>query len=213
MRVLIGCEVSGVVRRAFRALGHDAWSCDLLPAADGSPFHIVADHDLHLLDIAADWRGKRWNLGIFHPPCTRLCNSGVLRLYKGSKKAGGLDPDKLAEMREAACFWAACWNAPIASVCCENPVPHYHAGLPPWTQTVQPWQFGEPESKRTCLWLRGLPVLVPTRVLEFPACGHWRNQCFGGQNKLGPSPTRAADRARTYEGIATAMAVQWGRAD
>lgn len=209
MRVLIGCEVSGVVRRAFRALDHDAWSCDLLPADDGSPFHIIADHDLHLLDIAKRWRGKGWDLGIFHPPCTRLANSGVLRLYVGSKKAGGLDPAKLTEMRAAACFFAACLNAPIPAVCVENPVPHYHAELPRWTQTVQPWQFGDPESKRTCLWLRGLPSLKPTKVLPLPACGHWENQCPGGQNKLGPSPERAAIRARTYDGIAGAMAAQW----
>ena len=205
MRVLIGCEVSGVVRRAFRAAGHDAWSCDLLPAADVSEHHFR----MNLLDlIRAD--GRNWDLGIFHPPCTRLANSGVLRLYKGGKKQNGFDPAKLAELRESRAFWLACWNAPFARMCIENPIPHYHAGLPDWTQTIQPWEFGDPESKRTCLWLRNLPPLVPTRILPLPACGHWRNQTKSGQNKLSPGPKRAALRAVTYPGIAAAMAAQWG---
>lgn len=210
MQILIGCEQSGVVRRAFRAAGHEAWSCDLLPAADDSEFHIQAEGDLDLLEIAKKWNGRPWDIGIFHPPCTRLANSGVLRLYKGGKKRNGFDPVKLRELRAARKFWRSCWNAPIERLCIENPIPHWRAVLPPWTQTIQPWEFGDPESKRTCLWLRGLPPLMPTNILPLPECGHWQNQTKSGQNKLSPGPQRAAIRAKTYQGIAAAMADQWG---
>lgn len=208
LRVIIGCEVSGVVRRAFRALGHDAWSCDLLPSEDGSEFHIQAEHDLHLLDICDK---RTWHIGIFHPPCTRLCNSGVLRLYRGGKKSGGIDPDKWEEMVKARTFFMALWNCKIPHVCVENPIPHGHAKLPPYSQTIQPFEYGHPESKRTCLWLRGLPLLKPTNVLPLPECGYWSNQTPSGQNKLAPSAHRSQDRAKTYEGIGAAMADQWSQ--
>ena len=210
LRVLVGCETSGVVRHAFRELGHDAWSCDLLPAEDGSPFHIQADHDLDLIDMADN---GTWDLGIFHPPCTRLANSGVLRLYRGGKKRNGKDPDKWEEMKRAARFFLALWNCKIPRVAIENPVQHGHAIREinlRYRQTIQPFEFGHPESKRTCLWLRGgLPPLVPTKVLRLPKRGYWDNQTPSGQNKLSPSKDRAAKRARTYPGIADAMAEQW----
>lgn len=206
MRVLIACEFSGAVRRAFRAKGHDAWSCDLLPAEDGDSHHIQSD----CLTIADDG----WDLGIIHPPCTRLANSGVLRLYIGGKKINGIDPSKWSELIMAAGFFVSCLNSKIPRIAVENPVHHKHARMfigVDYDQSIQPFHFGHPESKRTCLWLKNLPLLTATNVLPLPDCGHWENQCPGGQNKLGPSPTRAQDRARTYPGIASAMAEQWGQ--
>ena len=206
MRCLIACEFSGTVRRAFRAKGHDAWSCDLLPAEDGDSHHIQGD----CLAIADDG----WDLGIFHPPCTRLANSGVLRLYIGGKKINGIDPAKWSELIMAAGFFVSCLNSKIPRIAVENPIHHKHARMfigVEYNQSIQPFQFGHPESKRTCLWLKNLPLLTATNVLPLPDCGHWENQCAGGQNKLGPSPTRAQDRARTYPGIAEAMSEQWGQ--
>lgn len=210
MRVLVACEFSGVVRRAFRALGHEAWSCDLLPAEDGSEFHLQGD----CLSVLGD----SWDLLIAHPPCTRLSNSGVLRLYREGKKINGIDPLKWAEMEAGANFFAALWNSDIARICVENPIMHGHAKqviksvskIPlSKPQRIQPFEFGHPESKATLLWTRGLPRLKHTCILALPECGHWENQTPSGQNKLGPSPERAANRARTYSGIARAMAEQW----
>jgi hypothetical protein len=195
MMVLIGCESSGTVREAFRALGHEAWSCDLLPADDGSPFHVQGDvADLLVPD--------RWDLIIMHPPCTALCVSGNRHYGKGKPKH--------AERLKAAEWTMALWEQAVRAcprVCMENPV-----GVLPIkaTQWVQPWEFGHPESKRTGLWLHGLDLLTPTDVLELPANGVWQNQTPSGQNKLGPSPDRWKIRSKTYQGIASAMAAQWG---
>lgn len=208
LRVLIGCEKSGVIRRAFRELGHDAWSCDLLPPDDDSEFHFKGDV-LNVLDGG-------WDLGIFHPNCKRLANSGVLRLYKNGKKVNGVDLEKWQEMHEGCLFFAKLWNCKIKRICIENPVQHRHArlflekhGVPRFRQSIQPFEFGDPESKRTCLWLKELPALTPTNILPLPECGHWENQTPSGQNKLGPSQDWAAIRAKTYKGIAEAMATQW----
>lgn len=203
MRVLIGCERSGVIRRAFRLRGHDAWSCDLEPSDDSSEFHHVGD----ALEFA---KSQHWDLGIFHPPCTRLCNSGVLRLYRDGKKRNGIDPMKWAEMKSGRDFFMRCYSLKITRLAVENPIPHGHADLPHYSQKIQPWEFGHPESKATCLWLRNLPPLMATTILQMPECGHWNNQTMSGQNKLPPSPDRSAIRAKTYTGIADAMAEQWG---
>lgn len=206
MRVLIGMERSGVIREAFRAFGHDAYSCDLVPAEDGSSFHLQ-------MDVREALKRGPWELFIVHPVCTRLSNSGVLRLYVGGKKVNGRDLLKWDDMEEAARFFRSMLEADVPRICVENPVMHGHAkrivGMEQ-TQTIQPHQFGDPESKRTCLWLIGLPPLVPTNILPLPECGHWENQTPSGQNKLGPSPTRHIERARTYPGPARAMAEQWG---
>lgn len=197
MRVLIACEFSGTVRRAFRARGHDAWSCDLLPARDGGQ-HLQVDAREVLTD--------GWDLLIAHPPCTYLSNSGVRWLHTR--------PARWALMREGATFFKALLNAPISQVAVENPVMHKYAVAiigRRQDQTIQPWQFGHPESKRTCLWLRGLEPLEPTDVLSKPAAGHWDNQTPSGQNKLGPSADRWKARSVTYAGIALAMAEQWGK--
>lgn len=195
MKVLVGCELSGVVREAFRARGHDAWSCDLEPADDKSPFHIQGD----VLDILHDWP---WDLGIFHPPCTYLTVSG---LHWNHRR-----PERWQLTKEAAIFFLRCYEAPIPKVAVENPVGHMNSAFRKPDQIIQPFQFGHPESKSTCLWLRGLPKLTHTNVLPKPECGYWNNQTPSGQNKLGPSKDRAKIRARTYEGIAKAMAEQWG---
>lgn len=197
LRVLVACEFSGVVRRAFTALGHDAWSCDLLPAADGSNRHIVGD--------ARDLLEWGWDLlMVAHPPCTRLCNSGVRWLHR--PPPGRTVEDVWAELHEAAALFSDFWNAPIERVAIENPVMHRHAkalitNFREASQSVQPWQFGHPETKRTCFWLKGLPKLVPTRIVE------GRIQRVA---RLPPSPDRWKLRSETYAGIAEAMALQWG---
>ena len=190
MNVLVGCECSGVVRRAFAARGHEAWSCDLLPAEDNDPRHLQAD----ILDVLKD--GYGWHLAIFHPPCTHLAVSGA-RWFK----------EKQAEQEEALQFVRALLDAPISRICLENPVSIISSRIRKPSQIIQPWQFGHGASKKTCLWLKNLPLLQPTEVIIKEL---YANQTPSGQNKLGPSPTRAQERSRTYEGIAAAMAKQWG---
>ena len=203
LKVLIGCERSGIIREAFRALGHDAYSCDLAPAEDGSPFHLQ-------MDVREALKRGPWDLLIVHPECRFLTNSGVLRLYIGGKKANGRDEQRWAAMVEAALFFKEMLEADVPCICVENPVMHGHALAiigQRHTQTFQPWQFGDDASKRTCIWLKGLPPLRPTNILRKK---RYANQTPSGQNKLGPSPTRHIDRARTYPGPAKAMAEQWG---
>ena len=196
MRVLIACESSGTVRRAFRERGHDAWSADLLPADDGSPFHITGDATAILDD--------GWDLLIAHPPCTRLCNSGVRWL---SIPPPGRTVDEIrADLIAGAELFSAFWNAPIARIAVENPVMHRHAkaliaGYQPPAQSVQPWQFGHGETKRTCFWLKNLPRLTPTDIVE------GREQRI---HRLPPGPDRWKERSVTFSGIAAAMADQWG---
>lgn len=207
MKVLIGCEYSGIVREEFRKLGHDAWSNDILPT------EIPGQH--YQGDVFEAIRVIKPDLFIGHPPCTRLCNSGVLRLYKGGKKANGIDPVKWQEMQEGATLFKKMVLSDIPMLAIENPVMHgYATEIIGYThnQTIQPYDFGEDASKRTCLWLKGLPKLTntgyfPPRVVD--GKNRWTNQTDSGQNKLPPSETRGKDRAKTYEGIAIAMATQW----
>jgi len=199
VRVLIACEFSGTVRRAFTARGHDAWSCDLLPAEDGSNRHIVGD--------ARDLLNEGWDLlMVAHPPCTRLCNSGVRWLTKAPP--GRTLADMWAELETGAALFSAFWNAAIPRIAVENPVMHKHAkalieGYEPPAQSVQPWQYGHGEVKRTCLWLRGLPVLTPTDVVEGREAR---------VHRMPPGPNRGKERSRFFSGIADAMADQWGGA-
>jgi hypothetical protein len=190
VRVLIACEFSGIVRRAFAARGHEAWSCDLLPSDDRTDFHIVGD--------ARDILNDGWDLlMVAHPPCTRLCNSGVRWLAERN-----LWP----ELKDAADLFSAFWNAPIERICVENPVMHKHAKalihnyLAP-AQSVQPWQFGHGETKRTCLWLRNLPKLTPTNLVDGREAR---------VHRMPPGPNRWRERSRFFPGIADAMADQWG---
>ena len=197
MRVLVACEFSGIVRRAFADRGHDAWSCDLLPAEDRSNKHLQCD----VRDILADG----WDLLIVaHPPCTRLCNSGVRWLSVPPK--GKSLAQMWAELDAGCALFSDLWNAPIERVAVENPVMHRHAkerirNYAEPAQSVQPWQFGHGEVKRTCLWLRNLPPLIPTQIVEgrTPRVHH-----------MSPGPDRWKERSRFFPGIASAMAAQWG---
>ena len=200
MRVLIACERSGVVRLAFRAVGHDAWSNDLEPADDGDSHHIRGDA------IKAAY-SERWDLIIAHPECTYLANSGAKHLYAGMSAANGPEPDRWARLGAAAQFFLTLLNAPALRVAVENPImlghPRRLFGIPEPTQIIQPWQFGHGETKATCLWLRGLPPLKPTKIVD------GREQRVF---RMAPGPDRKKDRSRTYEGIAAAMVEQWGGA-
>lgn len=203
-RVLVGCETSGVVRRAMAARGHDVWSVDLLPAEDGSNRHIVGD--------VRDYLDERWDLlAVLHPPCTRLCNSGVRWLH--APPPGRTREEMWADLAEGAALFSACWNAPIQRVCVENPVMHRHARerIENWRkpQTVQPWWFGDPAFKATGLYLRGLPPLVPTDKLTPPARGSAEHKRWSAVHRALPGPDRWRFRSRTFEGIAEAMASQW----
>jgi hypothetical protein len=198
MRVLVACEKSGVVRRAFRSRGFDAYSCDILPAEDGSGYHIQGDA------IKSAYRGE-WELIIAHPECTYLANSGAKHLYHDMKKENGPNPERWAMMGAAAQFFTSLLDAPVPHVAVENPIMLGHPkrlfGIPDPDQIIQPWQFGHGETKATCLWLRNLPGLRPTNVVE------GREQRVF---RMPPGKDRKADRSRTYEGIADAMAQQWG---
>lgn len=192
MKVLIACEFSGTVREAFRAKGHDAWSCDLLPT------EIVGKHyDCDVLTIL----DKGWDLMIAHPPCTYLAVSGLHWNKKFPSRA------KLTE--EALQFVQKLLNAPIPRIALENPVSCISTRIRKPDQIIQPYQFGHDASKKTCLWLKNLPPLTPTKIIE-PVNGRWGNQTASGQNKLAPSPDRWKLRSKTYQGIAEAMAEQWG---
>lgn len=200
VRVLVACERSGIVREAFRARGHDAWSCDLEAAEDGSRFHYRRD----ALEVA--WWD--WDMMIAHPECTYLSVSG---LHWNKRR-----PERALLTEEAVEFALALWNAPIERIAMENPIGILSTRIRKPDQIIQPYEYGEDASKATCLWLRGLPLLRPTRRVQGRIVIHngklverWANQTDSGQNKLGPSPTRSMDRARTYRGIAEAMADQW----
>jgi site-specific DNA-cytosine methylase len=182
MKVLVACEYSGVVRDAFRALGHDAMSCDLLPTDVEGP-HYQGD----VRDILADG----FDLMIAHPPCTHLAVSGA-RWFK----------DKVQQQQEALDFVRLLMDEPIPRICIENPVSIISSRIRKPDQVIQPWQFGHGETKATCLWLKGLPLLTPTDVVSGREQRIW---------KLPPSPDRWKIRSATYAGIAQAMAQQWGQ--
>jgi hypothetical protein len=206
VRVLIACERSGVVRRAFRELGHEAWSCDLEPADDGNLFdHIQGDAIAAAYQTASNGR-PMWDLLIAHPECTYLANSGAKHLYAGMNAANGPSPDRWAQMGAAAAFFLAMWNAPVPRIAVENPIMLGHPkrlfSIPDPTQIIQPWQFGHGETKATCLWLKSLPPLAPTNIVE------GREQRVF---RMAPGPDRKRARSRTFEGIAAAMAAQWGK--
>jgi hypothetical protein len=195
MRVLIACEFSGTVRRAFRDRGHDAWSCDLLPAEDGSEFHFQGDIHDHL--------NATWDMMIAHPPCTYLASSG-LHWNKRRHERALLTEEALSFVLDLA-------NAPIPKIAIENPIGCLSTRWRKPDQIIHPWQFGDDASKATCLWLKGLPLLTPTNELPGGRKARRANQTPSGQNKLGPSADRWKLRSITYQGIADAMAEQWGK--
>lgn len=198
MKVLIACEFSGTVRDAFRKRGHDAWSVDLLPTESDPAYHIQRDV-FEAIGMA------QWDLMIAHPPCTYLTSSGL----HWNKR----DPERAAKTDEALEFVLALSIAPIDRIAIENPIGCLSTRWRKPDQIIQPHQFGHDASKSTCLWLKNLPALVPTENVAPRMVGgkpRWANQTDSGQNKLGPSPTRWAERSKTYQGIADAMAEQWG---
>lgn len=197
MRVLIACEFSGVVREAFRKRGHEAVSCDLLPSEDNSPHHIQGD----VLPVLLEG----WDLMIAHPPCTYLCSSG---LHWNKRR-----PGRAAKTEEALQFVRELLHAPIQRIALENPIGCINTRIRKADQIIHPHQYGHDASKSTCLWLQNLPQLNATKHVQpriVNGLKRWANQTDSGQNKLGPSETRWAERSRTYEGIAEAMAEQWG---
>jgi hypothetical protein len=199
MRVLVACEYSGRVREAFRAMGHNAWSCDLHEdAEDGSRYHLKGDA-LEWAETGCppdnqkpyDYWIQPWDLMVAHPPCTHLAVSGARHFE--AKKADG-------RQQEAIEFFLALARAPIPRIAIENPVCIMSSVWREPDQVIQPWQFGHGETKATCLWLKGLPHLVPTKIVE------------GREPRvhmMPPGPDRWKERSRTYEGIAQAMASQW----
>jgi hypothetical protein len=197
MNILIACEFSGVVREAFRMQGHNAVSCDLLPSADNSDYHFTGD--------VMGMLGDKWDLMIAHPPCTYICSSGL----HWNKK----DLKRQLKTESAIEFVRKLMDAPIPRICVENPVGCISTHIRKPDQYIQPYQFGHDASKKTGLWLKGLDCLESTgyiapRIVDGKK--RWANQTDSGQNRLPPSADRWAKRSITYQGIAVAMADQWG---
>jgi hypothetical protein len=208
MKVLIACEESQEVCRAFRELGHEAYSCDILPCSGGHPeWHIQGDV-LEQLD-------KGWDLMIAHPPCTYLSNAGSLHLFKGKK----LNQERYEKGLEAKEFFMKLLNANIQRICVENPIQATIFKIPKYTQIIQPWMFGDEATKSTCLWLKGLPKLVPTKIVGKGKFKEWigkngkkKTQAlwyFECLTKAKSSEERRTLRSKTFIGIAKAMATQW----
>ncbi|MDF3606540.1 hypothetical protein PE067_10550 [Paracoccus sp. DMF-8] len=216
MRVLIGCETSGIGRRAFAALGHDVWSCDTEAAEDGSNRHIRCDIRDGILHDGWDL------LAVMHPPCTRLCRSGRQWMSGPGKwtppkklPKGRTWSDMRAEFEEGVSIFTACWQAPIDLVAIENPEMNDLARdrMPadlPAPQMVQPYWFGHPEYKATGWYLRGLPQLVATDTLPEPARGSDEWKRWNRVHRMSPGPERARLRSRSYPGMMAAAAAQWG---
>lgn len=184
MKILVACEMSGVVREAFKARGHDAWSCDLVPSEIPGQ-HIQGD-------AIEAMQSRRWDMLLVFPPCTDLCVSGA-RWFR-AKRANG-------QQQKSIAFFLALANADCPRVAVENPIGIMSTHFRKPDQIIQPWMFGHGETKGTCLWLKGLPKLVPTNLVAGREQRIW---------KMGPSPERAKERSRTFQGIAEAMAAQWG---
>jgi hypothetical protein len=201
MKVLIGCERFGVLRDAFLARGHDAYSCDL-EACEGSshPESRSRHYKGDILEFIKNTRG--WDLAVFHPDCTYLAVSGL----HWNRRIQG----RVHQTAAALEFVKTLLGAPIPRIALENPIGCISTRIRKPDQIIQPWQYGEDASKATCLWLKNLPSLRPTNILPGGRKARRANQTPSGQNKLGPSPERAMLRAKTYQGIAEAMADQWG---
>lgn len=222
MKILVACEESQEVCKAFRAKGHEAYSCDVQECSGGHPeWHIQQDvlqllnPGIQLAGLPGEYYGikpfrtidgeyhfvtGKWDMIIAHPPCTYLSNAGARFLYP----KGVLNEERLAKGMQAKAFFMQFYNADCPRIAIENPIPSKVYGLPPYTQTVQPWMFGHPVQKKTCFWLKGLPPLEPTDIVEERQStkipGNWFNR--GGKE-------RQKNRAKTFPGIAKAMAEQW----
>lgn len=196
LKVLVACEESQRVCIEFRRLGHEAYSCDIEPCSGGHP-------EWHLQQDVTELLKIKWDLIIAHPPCTYLSNAGARFLYP----KGELNEERLQKGLKAKEFFMKLWNADCPRIAVENPIPSKVYGLPEYSQTIQPYEFGHPYSKKTCLWLKGLPKLQPTEIVpenkreSTKIAGNWFNK--GGKD-------RQKNRAKTFPGIAKAMAEQWG---
>lgn len=204
LKVLVACEESQAVCKAFRALGHEAYSCDIQECSGGHPeWHIQGDV-LPLLN-------EKWDLIIAHPPCTYLSNAGARWLYAGGK----LNEERYKKGLDGKEFFLKFLNANCNHVAIENPIPSSVYDLPQYTQVIQPYEYGEPWSKKTCLWLKGLPPLQPTKIIEdhkpFCSSGSYsksHDPKYKGASRKGGS---AKSRSKTFPGIAKAMAEQWSK--
>lgn len=229
MNILVACEESQRVCTAFREKGHNAFSCDILPCSGGHPeWHIHGDvlkimnpstyfpyfYDcirFRTMDgIVREIKGK-WDMIIAHPPCTYLSNAGACRMYP---RKGQIDQERFAKAMQAKEFFMKFFNADCERICIENPVPLSVVELPEKTQMIQPYQFGHPYTKKTYLWLKGLPALEPTNIVEPVGpyvCGNaeiWKKQAANGT--VYGKEKSAKHRSKTFPGIAKAMAEQWG---
>lgn len=229
MRVLVACEESQEVCKAFRERGHEAYSCDIQECSGGHPEWHIQDNALQVINpcektISSPYYGisfctadgryhtimGKWDLIIAHPPCTYLSNAGARWLYAGHK----LNEGRYAKGLEAKEFFMKFWNADCPRICIENPIPSSVYNLPDCTQFVQPYEYGHPYSKKTCLWLKGLPPLNPTEIVAdhkpFISSGSYtktHDPKYKGASRKGGS---AKSRSKTFPGIAKAMAEQWG---
>ncbi len=196
MRVLVACEFSQVVTKAFRERGHEAYSCDILPTEGNPDWHLQCDV-LDILDLG-------WDMMIAHPPCTYLCVPGAHYLNK--------QPGRYSKMIDAKLFFIKLLNSNINKICVENPVPHKKAELPKYDQIIQPWMFGDPFSKRTCLWLKNISELIPTNIIQDHGERYYRKD-GSVSNSMWYAKASQKERSRTFSGIADAMADQWGCLD
>ena len=194
MKILIACEESQEICKAFRALGHEAYSCDILPCSGGHP-------EWHLQGDVLDYLNRGWDMMIAHPPCTYLSNAGARHLYPNKI----LNQERYKKGLSAKDFFMKLLNADIPKICVENPIPSTIFGLPKYTQTIQPYEYGHQVSKKTCLWLKNLPPLEATNIVKplesTKIAGNWFNK--GGKE-------RQKNRSKTFTGIAEAIAQQWG---
>lgn len=201
-KVLIACEFSGTVRDEFRDLGHDAWSCDILPT-EGREEYNKYHYQGNVLDIIEE----PWDLLIAHPPCTFITNAGVRHLHSIPSRNGVIakihGQERFEEMRKACVFFNKLKHSNVDEICVENPIPHKYAReiIGKYDQLIQPWQYGHGETKATCLWLKNLKHLMPTNIVD------GREPRI---HKMPPGPERWKARSKTFPGIAKAMAEQWG---
>ena len=220
LRILIACEESQTVCKAFREKGHEAYSCDIIECSGGHPEWHIKQDVLPLLNGNCEFETTdgvkhkidgKWDIIIAHPPCTYLTNAGARWLYAGGK----LNEERYKQGLEAKDFFMRFLWADCDKVVIENPVPSSVYKLPEYTQIIQPYEYGHPHTKKTCLWIRGLEPLKPTNIVEpikgkrfQQKNGNWRYSCWEMEQKGGKE--RARERSKTFEGIAKAMAEQWG---
>lgn len=204
MEGIILCEESQEVTKEFRSRGHQFYSCDILPCSGGHPeWHIQAD----AIEVA--WSNPhRWDFIGFHPPCTKISNSSVRWLYEDSKHE--TKEQRWLALKQAVKFFRMLKGHPCPKIYAENPVPHRYAKLPPYQQIIHPWQHGHKQMKPTCIWLKGLPHLVPTDIIGPPPKDPEERKKWQAIHRCPPGPMRSIIRSKTYPGIAAAMAAQWG---